>query len=564
MKNGNQKTDNLLNSSRKRCSKDVFCVVISSTITTNYNLPKVMNMNSNNNNSNNSNNNNNNNNGNNNNNNITSLIDLPSFSLVEAAKFGQLRECVAFVEKIRLQNPHADLSSAVNSSDDSGNTPLHWACYKKNYDIVKYLISMGGNPNQPNTDEGQTPFHWACIGGDPFIVKYVLNSGGDPFLQDRRGYNSLIHASQYGEMKIVRYLLEKGVGLMSRDQLGQTALHWAAYQGHIQLILFLVNKGAELDALDTYGRTALHWACYKGHKDPIKALADFGGNLLTKDTNGDTPIDLCRQQNHTYLARTLAIYPHHPLRKLGPDFLSAIENELKVPEVCSSCLINKPIRSRHCRTCKRCVARFDHHCGWINNCVGANNNLAFIMLLALFTISYSLSMVLNFKYLALTPDAPAFLSFFSWLTFHYAENKGLLVLISYESLIMAWISRLFYVQVTGVMNNVTMFELMRPPTPTGENKKKCCSHNKHNHGDASSAATAATNKKEDDLPSTSNKNSTDSDSNSTSLRDQILMPKRNNSNSNPYHRGSVRENVREFLYDKSKWYRSYSHKTIDF
>ena len=48
---------------------------------------------------------------------------------------------------------------------------------------------------------------------------------------------------------------------------------------------------------------------------------------------------------------------------------------------CSTCTTPRPARSKHCSICKCCVARFDHHCPWINNCVGANNVAYFLTFL---------------------------------------------------------------------------------------------------------------------------------------------------------------------------------------
>ena len=49
--------------------------------------------------------------------------------------------------------------------------------------------------------------------------------------------------------------------------------------------------------------------------------------------------------------------------------------------ICPKCEILRPQESRHCFICDKCVDRFDHHCQWLNNCVGAGNHSFFYMYL---------------------------------------------------------------------------------------------------------------------------------------------------------------------------------------
>ncbi|KAJ4795859.1 S-acyltransferase [Rhynchospora pubera] len=61
---------------------------------------------------------------------------------------------------------------------------------------------------------------------------------------------------------------------------------------------------------------------------------------------------------------------------------------------CQKCCHYKPPRAHHCRVCKRCVLRMDHHCIWINNCVGHENYKVFLVFVLYAVIACVHSLVL--------------------------------------------------------------------------------------------------------------------------------------------------------------------------
>jgi hypothetical protein len=64
------------------------------------------------------------------------------------------------------------------------------------------------------------------------------------------------------------------------------------------------------------------------------------------------------------------------------DLVSELfQNNKDIDLLCTYDELIQTQTSFHCRICNKCVEMFDHHCPYINNCVGYRNSLFFFILL---------------------------------------------------------------------------------------------------------------------------------------------------------------------------------------
>ena len=67
--------------------------------------------------------------------------------------------------------------------------------------------------------------------------------------------------------------------------------------------------------------------------------------------------------------------------------------------LCADCEVVRTDRSRHCSICNRCIERFDHHCPWVNNCVGIDNHgvfMSFLLSMLILLSTTFITLIMNF------------------------------------------------------------------------------------------------------------------------------------------------------------------------
>jgi len=64
--------------------------------------------------------------------------------------------------------------------------------------------------------------------------------------------------------------------------------------------------------------------------------------------------------------------------------------------ICPECKIIQSSRAKHCYYCRECIERYDHHCEWVNNCIGIRNHWMFFFFVLFIFINLTIVITLAF------------------------------------------------------------------------------------------------------------------------------------------------------------------------
>ena len=219
----------------------------------------------------------------------------------------------------------------VNSTQPDGTTPLHWAVYRVDEELVKALLARGAKADVANA-YGASPLSEAARVANLSLVGMLLDGGADANRANEDGETPLMLAARSGAVKVAELLVQHGAEVNARERFrDQTALMWAAAESQPEMVSYLISKGAAVNVRakandwpnqmtseprvqyrPTGGLTPMLYAARAGCQACVEALLKGNADIDLPNPDGMTPLMMAIDNSHYTVAQYLLDHGANP------------------------------------------------------------------------------------------------------------------------------------------------------------------------------------------------------------------------------------------------------------
>ncbi|CRK44203.1 hypothetical protein BN1723_000889 [Verticillium longisporum] len=404
----------------------------------------------------------------------------------------------------------------VDVADSYGHTGLMWSAYKGFPQCVDLFLRWGASVHATD-EQGFTALHWALVKGSPGCVQKLIEYGSDRFAKTETGKTPDVTAKELNTVGAWHRALREcgydedaqaiephfpGAKYLRQDKRGfvtnflffwPTLTLWSVLGilGGMPILAGVLISVAVAYTLQWCAQRVLDHAppgMRHFHKTPYLA-GIFAATLfltawnwiftvLPYTTFSNAPsnphwwLNICFGTSLSLCAYFYSVCMRHdpgyvPKMKGIAEQKTVIDELLSLwkfdeANFCVTCMIRTPLRSKHCKQCQRCVAKHDHHCPWVYNCIGVNNHRHFF----LYLISLSFGIIfydgLLYNYLNdVSINASDSCSILSPTLCKIVNADGYTAVLSiWITVQLTWVSMLLFVQFVQVSRAMTTFENM--------------------------------------------------------------------------------------------------------
>ena len=180
-------------------------------------------------------------------------------------------------------------AGAIGSVEDRWHSPESYKpCSKQ---TVQAIVNYGADVNAVN-NRCQTPLWFACFDGQDNLVMILLNAGADPNIADENSDSSL-HAAIYGycSKESVQSIIYRGAQVNAVNNIDETPLLIACSTAQRQLVRLLLKSKADPNIANIEGHGSLHKAVNADcSRETLQEIVDYGADVNAKDRRGRTAL----------------------------------------------------------------------------------------------------------------------------------------------------------------------------------------------------------------------------------------------------------------------------------